>query len=170
MSVIAVKFLDNIPNTLAAKPGVMHQLQGVAAEMGKSAWNVLAVASEYQAKASDPRLGVSRGPNVNANLLKANAAKRASSSISVGQSIIMERAAKKMDLKMKSNVRIDVYLFQLPRKVKGKQGSMTEVRLFLLLQYIPSVKLISTNRSQKFVHRKCLTCRVLLQQPGNSSW
>jgi hypothetical protein len=124
--------MDRIPPALVAKPGVIKQLQDTSAQMSSTALGLIDTALDYRAKASDPRLGISP-TNLNTNLLKANAAKRASSStgFGLGHSIVLERAAKKKDFKSKLNIRIDVYLFQHPRRVKGKQGNMTEVMLFI---------------------------------------
>jgi hypothetical protein len=116
--------MDGIPHSLACKKGVVKQLQEVSAEVSSTALDILGLASAHQARASDPRLGVIRGSavNLNSNLVKAHAAKKASSSLGVGQSLILERAAKKKDAKMKSNVRIDARLFQLRNtKPKGKK-------------------------------------------------
>jgi hypothetical protein len=128
--------MDNVPQSLASKNGVVKQLHDVSAEIGGTALDILGLASAHQARASDPRLGIIRGDsvNLNSNLVKANAAKKASSSLGVGHSIQLERAMKKKDAKLKTNVRIDASLFQLrdTMKPKGKRTNaartMSEVR------------------------------------------
>lgn len=131
--------MEEIPQSIATKKGVVKQLQEVATEVGSTALDILGLASAHQARASDPRLGVIRGANsvnLNSNLLKAHAAKKASSSLGVGRDILIERAMKKKDAKLKTNVRIDASLYQLlAAKQKGKRGkavrTMSEVRLSL---------------------------------------
>lgn len=107
--------MDHIPPAVAAKPGVIKQLQDTSAQMSSTALGLIDTALDYCAKASDLHLGISH-TNLNTNLLNANAAKQASSSTGfvLGHSIVLACAAKKKDFKRKLNIQIDVYIFQHP--------------------------------------------------------